>query len=350
MVVIHQPAVIRAGNAAHELVRIKAGGRTDGDQLARVAIHDDGGGAFLAHALRAVILQLGIDGQLDRGALFAFLARQLAHLSAGAVDLDPAGAGLAAQHFLKPAFDADLAQLEIRQAQDRVRILDPRQVVIGYWTDIAHDMRQIARPRIGPRQRRFRRDPRQGRRVDGDGAELFPGQAIGQHDRRDGAALGKFVAQFGHAGIADRDQLGQPLQHRLDIAARFLAGQGNAVILFVPRHDQAVPVQDQPARRRQQADLDRVAIRQHPVFIGMVQLHRPHLQRQRRHRADLDPGQQKAATGDAPVAVDDIALRFLHPGTLLTRPRGDPCGADPKASARQRSPGDRPARWPGIAG
>ena len=61
----------------------------------------------------------------------ALAAVELAHDAAGGVDLDPLGARAAAQDVLVFRLDADLADLEARDPQDRVGILELGEVVVA---------------------------------------------------------------------------------------------------------------------------------------------------------------------------------------------------------------------------
>ena len=90
-------------------------------------------------------LQLVVQRQLDVGARGALVALKLAHDAAGGVDLDPLGAGLAAQLVLALGLQPDLADLEARDQQQPVRGIYPLKVMVADRADIADDMG------IGPR-------------------------------------------------------------------------------------------------------------------------------------------------------------------------------------------------------
>jgi hypothetical protein len=85
-----------------------------------------------------------------------FLARQLAHDAAHRVDLDPLGAGLAAELVLELGLDARLSELELRDLEQRVGVLAPLlhllEIVVRDGPYIAHHMRGVGAVGIGARQ------------------------------------------------------------------------------------------------------------------------------------------------------------------------------------------------------
>ena len=74
----------------------------------------------------------------------------------------------------------------------------------------------------------------------------------------------------------------QPRQN-LPHIARVFARDDNAVVLFIARNQFAIAVQDQAARRRDQADVDAVFFGQKPKFIGLIDLHVAHPRAQHGH-------------------------------------------------------------------
>ena len=72
-------------------------------------------------------------------------------------------------------------------------------------------------------------------------------------------------------GVGQRHDLRDQLQHAVDLA-RLLAHHHDAEILLVDRQRHAEPVQDLPARRRQQPHIDAVFLRQHGVAVGFEDL------------------------------------------------------------------------------
>src|SRR3546814_5050024 len=66
------------------------------------------------------MLEVGVDGQVDRLALHVGLGRQVAYHLAARGDLDPARARLAAQHRLEIFLERLLADLETGRDVERV--------------------------------------------------------------------------------------------------------------------------------------------------------------------------------------------------------------------------------------
>ena len=172
-------------------------------------------------------------------------------------------------------------------------------------------MGEIPGAGIAARQARFRADAGQGRGVDGDRGKLVPGQPVGDDDGGDRAAPADLGQQRRNGGVGHRDQVTQPGDDGGRVA-RFLAGDGGAVIRLVTGQQHAVAVVDQPPRRRQKPQLDRVAVRQQPEFIGPVQLHGLQPPSQCRHHGGLDGAQHQPAPGDRAGGIDDLAGGFLH--------------------------------------
>ena len=317
VVMFGQRLVIGRGNATHEQVRIEDRVRGNGHDIAIGHVDDHGGGGFLAQALHGVILQPRIQRHLQGGALLALLPAEFAHLAACGVHLDLANARLAAQDRFQLVLGPDLAELEFRQHQHRVGIFHFRQVVIRDPTDIAQHMGEIAPARIDPRQNRFRLHAGQRRCVHGDRAELVPTQVIADADRGAGAALGDSRQQLGGLLVRHRHQQAQLGHYLIDIAGQF-AGDGGTVILFIAGDHQTIAVMDQPAHRRQQAKLDRVAIRKQPIFVGMFDLHRAQPPGQRADHRRLNDAQHHPAPRDDAGAVDHVLGRFTHQFTVIS--------------------------------
>ena len=80
------------------------------------------------------------------------LAVQFAHHAPGGVHLNPSRARRATQEVLTLRFKPDLADLETRQAQKLFWRVDPIQIAVADWPDIAHHMGMIIPQRIAARQ------------------------------------------------------------------------------------------------------------------------------------------------------------------------------------------------------
>ncbi len=311
MVVLGQRAIIRTGDAAHEEVRIEAWGGADGKDVAVPGIHDHGGGAFRSEPRLDVVLQPPVDGQLHIRARIAFLPAQLAHDTPGRIDLDPPGAGGSAQLLLELRLDAELADLEARDLEKRIGVFELRQVIVADRTDIAQDMGEVGALRIDAAEPDLGRHARQGRRVDGDDAELLPGQAFGDRDRQGRAAPLDLAAGAVQILRRERDKLAQAVEHHLRIA-RILRRDGDAVILLVAGDHRAVTVEDQPAGRRQQADLDAVFLGKKLELVGLIDLEVAHAEGEHRHHRGLDAGDHQTPPSDAAHAFLGVLGRTSH--------------------------------------
>ena len=83
-------------------------------------------------------------------------------------------------------------------------------------------------------------------------------------------------------------------------------------VVGVPGDEVAVAVKDQPARRRQQAYLDAVLVRQKLELLRLVDLHEAHAKRQNADDADLHRAEHQATATDQPRAFFGVFLRPLH--------------------------------------
>ena len=136
---------------------------------------------------------------------------QLAHHAADVVDLDPLGAGGAAQRIFQPAFHPDLADLEFRDLQHRIGVLDTFEVFFRHRPHIAQDMGEIGVARIDARHAGFGRDTGQGGGVEGDAGKLFPVQPVLDGDRHEGAVLFQRRKRVIDVGAGQRDHMAEPV-------------------------------------------------------------------------------------------------------------------------------------------
>ena len=140
-------------------------------------------------------------------------------------------------------------------------------------------------------------DPGQIGRVDLDSADLSPGQIIAHVDRDEGPlALG--LAQNALVIVLGQlDQPGQCIERALDVA-RPLADQHDPVVLPVYRKRHAEAVDDAPARRRQEPQVDPVVLRQHGVAVGLDDLQIVHAPGQDGEQHGLPAADQEGAPGE----------------------------------------------------
>ena len=320
--VFQQGLVIGDRDAAHEKVGVVAGGRGAGQQVARCAVDHHRRRAFLGQPCVGVGLQRVVDGDLDIGAGGAFLPFEFAHHPAGGVDLDPLGAGLAAQQLLALGLEPDLADLEAGDQQQGIGRVDPLEVAVADRADIAHDMGVGLAMGVAARQAHVGGDAGQGRGVDGDAADVFPADAVGDGDGRVAAQAFEVAAgAFQLLGV-ERDQLRQAGNHVFDVA-RFLAHHGDAVAGHVLGYGHAVAVEDAAAGRRDQADVDAVLVGEQAELVGLLDLEVAHAQGQGADEAGHGAADDQAAAGDLAVAFSAVACRASHdPGLIASSSPG----------------------------
>ena len=114
--------VILRRNPTHEQVRIERRRRGHGQKIAGLDVDHHRPGTFFGQPSLRVILKPVVDGQLQIVAGGEFVPAQLAHHTATGIHLDPARARTPAQIALKLGLDPDLADLELRDLQQRVGV------------------------------------------------------------------------------------------------------------------------------------------------------------------------------------------------------------------------------------
>jgi hypothetical protein len=314
--VVQQRVVVGHRDAADKGVRVKARRRAERPDIAGRDLHHHGSGTFPSEPGLDEVLQLVVDRQLDVGAGLALLPVEFADHPPGRVDLDPAGAGTAAKRRFHLGLCGVFADLEIGNLQQRVGIVEPLQIVVADRPDIAHHMGEIGLQRIGPGQPDLGRDTGQGGGVDSYCRHLFPAQPFGDGDRNEGAAAIHLAQQTRLILGRDRDDPGQPVEHRLGVAG-ILAHHHDPVVAPVVGQHHAGAVEDQAAGRRDQADVDPVLFGQQQIAFGLAHLQPVHAQGQdagdRRHGTAHD---QRPA-GDPPPA---FAIFRLGPSHRRWRP------------------------------
>ena len=329
VLVLGQGAVVRPRDAAHEEVRVVGGRGGDGDEIAVLHVHHHHGRAFSLEPLLDEIREPVVAGELDVLARRALVTAQFAHHSAGGVDLDPAGAGLAAQLVLEARLDTELADRKARDLEQGIGVLDARLVEFAERADIAHDMGEIAPHRVMARQAHLGRDAGKRGGVDGDAAEILPAQTVGQRHRHEGAAPLHLAQRALELGLVDVDQLAQ-LGHHFVHVARILAHDHDPEILRVVGEHDATPVEDQPARRRDEPQVDAVLLGQKLVLLCLLDLQLAHPEAECADRRHLYAAQHEGAARDGAHAPFDVLGRILH----SRRPRSS---TSPGATCLSRS-------------
>ena len=210
-----------------------------------------------------------------------------------------------------PRFDPDLADLEARDAQDRVWGLIAREIAVADGADIAHDMGKVATVRIEARQAHFGCDAGQGGCVHGNAADILPGHAFGDGDRQEGRAalhLGQRAVQL---VLVKFDQGRQARDHFVDVS-RVLAHHRDPVGRFVGGQDRAVAVEDLPACGWDQADVDPVLFGQEAECVSLIDLQVLHPQAKRACEGQLHTAKDHAAARDFADAFRGILWRSSH--------------------------------------
>ena len=108
-----QGLVFLCADTEHKTVGIKTGRGGHCDDIAGARIQNRCRRTFAGHAPLGIALQVHIDGQLYVGAFDPVDAAEFAHHPAKRVDLDPAGAGSAAQIPLNGLFNPGFADLKL---------------------------------------------------------------------------------------------------------------------------------------------------------------------------------------------------------------------------------------------
>ena len=160
--VVGQFLVVGDRNTTHEQVGVERRRRGNCNQIAGLAVYDHGTGAFVAQPRLNIVLQGGINGQLNVRTWTSFAPVQFAHDAARGVDFFTFYAGLAAQTVLLLGFNANLADLEPRDQQQLVGGFYLVQVIVADRTDIAQHMGKVRSQRVNPAQAHFGGDTGQG--------------------------------------------------------------------------------------------------------------------------------------------------------------------------------------------
>ena len=314
---LQQRVIIGRGYPPDEQVRVVAGRRGIGDQIAVLAIHDHDGGAFATQTGLHKVLQLGIDGKLQIRPRLPFAAGQFAHHTAGGVDLDLFGAGRAAQQGFLSGLDVDLADLETGDAQHRIGVFQRVQIGLAHAAHTADNMRKVRPAGIDTGQADLGADTGQGGGVDRHAADLVPCDIIGDGHRQErGGAF-----DFGHRAVAHFgikvDDLTQPVHHRIHIIG-ILAYDHDPVRRHVLRQPHAVAVKDFASCRRDQPDVDPVLFGEQAELVSLIDLQVIHPRGQTAHEQQLRAAQQNSAAAELGVAGFAIGPAASHLGLLMS--------------------------------
>ena len=281
------------------------------------------------------LLQIEIDRQQGVGAGLAFGAVELAHHAAHRIDLDLDGAGAAAQIVLERAFRALLAEAHGGELQHG--IVAAVQVLVGDAAGVADDVAHQLAFGIVAALAQVDEHARKIGRVELEPRHLFPVQVLAHHRRLGVAAAGQLAQQADLVGLGEAEDLVEPVDQHLRTAAAVRAHHG-AIVVAVDRQRLAGAVEDQPARRRQQAEVDSVLLRHGGEALRVQYLQLIEASGQGRQQQRLRTAQQQGAAREQARALV-VGLAKAHhtvvsPGRAVPR---DSSGTLSGSRARTRA-------------
>ena len=206
--------------------------------------------------------------------------------------------------------------------QRQQRVVAAVQVVVRDAAGIADDVTHQHAFGIVARLAEIDHHARQVRCIELQPRHLFPAEILADHHRLGVAAAAQLAQQPLLLGVAQVQDLVEPVEQELGAAAAVGRGDG-AEIVTVDRQRLAGAVEDQATRRRQQAQADPVLLGQRGEAIGLQHLQLVEPADQRRHQRHLRAAQhQRAAREKARALV--VALAVAHhdvvsPGCAVPR-------------------------------
>ena len=172
-------------------------------------------------------------------------------------DLDLLVAGLAAEQGLEPGLDAGLADLEARDLEEGVGVLELGEVALGDRADVADDVGGVVAVGVDAAEADLGDDAGQDGRVRRDADDVVPGQVLGDDDGHEGAARHHLLQRARRGSSGGSGMISARRASTASRVAGLLADHDDAVVLAVAGDDRAVAVGDDAARRGDQADVDR---------------------------------------------------------------------------------------------
>ena len=275
---------------------------------------------MLGQLLGGEALQVEIDGEQRVRAGLALGAVELAHDAAHGIDLDLDGAGAAAQIVLQRTLHALLAEAHGGERQHRV--VAAVEVLVRDAAGIADDVAHQLAFGIVARLAEIDEHAGQVGRVELEPRHLLPAEILAHHDGLGVAAAAQLAQQPRALGLAEAQDLVEPLDQHLRAAAA-VGGRHGAEIVAVDGERLAGAVEDQAARRRQQAEVDAVLFGQRREAPGLEHLELVEPADQRRHQHRLRAAQQQGAPGEQARALA-VALAMadhdvVSPGCAVPR-------------------------------
>ena len=307
MVVGLQVLPQRGGHAGGKDVGIIGRHRHHGQHIAGQAIDDDDAGAVVAQPSRGEVLEIAVDGQLQRFAGDVAARIEFAHHLAARRHLHPLRAGIAAQRFVGTALDAVLADAKAREDEQRVLLF----LVLGgrRRADIAEQMGEVIGIGIDPAEGAHRAQAGDIGDLDVERGKGRPVEVARHFDGHVARLDGDIGADAQLVFEAQRQHLADLGKDGIEIADLF-GDEFEAIIGAVERQWLAAAIDDPAAARRDEAQLDPVFLRCQPVLFAFEdrQIRQPRRQRDadQPHAAaehERTPGEALLALGLGPHGV-----------------------------------------------
>ena len=284
MVVFRQHLPFVAADPVGEIVGVERGHRRHREDVAIGDVDHHHRSRLVADPPRGILVQIGVDRQLDGAAAAVGLGLQLADQFAPRSDLDPLSPRLSPKRHVERLLEPFLADLEPRDDQQRILVFFLIFLGIG-GADIADQLPDGGAARVEAREPTRRRHSGQFGEVDGNGGVFLIRHILCHRHRLEPARVGEVAADPLDFVGAELEQPGQRLDGARDILD-LLRDQVDAEARAVDRDRLAVAV-DNPAAPRGNGDqLDPVVLAQQRVMLVL------------RDREIAQPGDQRADDRD----------------------------------------------------
>ena len=267
-------------------------------------------GALALQLLVGQRLHLAVQGEIDVLARLAGILAQLADDAAIGVDLDAAGAGLAAHFAVELLFDAALADAQARQAHQRIVVM--LHVLRRHRGDIAQDMHQLLAEGIVAGLADIGLHARQIGQMQVDAGEFLPGEILRHRHRHELLVHGDVVQHALLLLVAEQDHLADRVQRRLDALGGLFGDQQHAIVAPVVGELDAEAVHDAAARRRDQALGDAVVLGLDLVLVAVADLQLIEAARQHREHRRHATAHPHRAAGEGGVAALVLLVEQRH--------------------------------------
>ena len=261
-------------------------------------------------------LKRGIEGQHQVATGLTLLAPDLANNPAERVDFQMTGSGGASKLQIVLLLRALLADPKPGQLEQRIS----RLLTLVHGGHVTEHMGHGLGEGIVSGLADLDIDAGQVRCIDLDPADLLPAQIVADRDRNESALVLGLTQDAREFLLGQADHLGQQIECLLDVA-RLFAHQDYAVVLLVHRHRHAESVDDAPARRRQQPQVDPVVLGEGGIALGLDHLEVIHAPGQHREQRRLRAADDKCPAGEGAVAfVVLVIYRHVIPMILSNDP------------------------------